>query len=106
MSTDDKYKKINGEQCWLFSVLCATTHFVLSWDATASKMKYNSTGLFNKAKEVTGFSSCIFVSDGLQLFGKAFKNVFYSAHGIRATHIKLDKKILSQRKCSDGLGTN
>ena len=87
-SADEKFKKVKGEDCWLFTVMDTTTRFVLSWNVAAEKMAYDATGLLKAARGVAGFRPRIFVTDGPHAYAVAFRKVFRSCRGMRPVHIR------------------
>ena len=86
-SADEKYKRVSGKECWLFSVIDTATRFVLSWETSTGKMNYDAAGLLDKARLATGFRPRVFVTDGLCPFRKAFKKIFWSGRGPRPVHV-------------------
>ena len=51
-SADEKYKRVDGKPCWLFSVMCTTTRFVISRDTSPIKIGYyDATELLDKARK-------------------------------------------------------
>ena len=65
-STDEKFKKIRGQDRWLLAVMDNATRFILSYHMSPIKRNYDATSLFKAAKERAGFTPKILVSDGLQ----------------------------------------
>ena len=87
-SADEKFKRIGGKDCWLFTVMDTATRFVLSWDVAASKMSYDATNLLKAARDAAGFKPRIFVTDGLHAYSVAFKKAFLASRGPRPVHIR------------------
>ena len=75
-SADEKFKRIRGMDRWVFAVMDSATRFILSHDVSPTKFSYNATPLLEAAKKRAGFAPRMFVTDGLQAFGVAFRRAF------------------------------
>ena len=91
-SADEKFKKIRGQKNWVFTVMDGVTRFVLAFDVSKTKDKYDAISLFQSAKNLAGFSPKMLMTDEMTSFSTAFKKVFStkinSAIHIRDIHIR------------------
>ena len=85
---DEKHQKVRGKESYIVAVMDLTTRFVLAWDISPTKDKYNSISLLRAAKHTAGRIPRLFITDGLDQYHIAFKKVFYTLKGIRSIHIR------------------
>ena len=97
-STDEKFKKIRGQDRWLFAVMDSATRFILSYHMSPIKQNYDAAPLFRAAKERVGFTPKILVSDGLQSFKTACKRAYLT---LKKTIIHIREIHLQNRYCNN-----
>ena len=97
-STDEKFKKIRGQDRWLFAVMDSATRFILSYHMSPIKQNYDATSLLRAAKEKVGFTPKILVSDGLQSFKTACKRAYLT---LKKTIIHIREIHLQNRYCNN-----
>ena len=85
---DEKRQKVRGRDSWIIAVMRAATRFVLVWDISPTKEKYDAAPLLRAAKDVAGGAPRLFVTDGLKQCRIAFKEVYHMARGLRCWHIR------------------
>ena len=66
----------------------AATRFVLAWDISPTKEKYDATPLLRAAKDIAGGSPRLFVTDGLSQYHIAFKKVYRTVRGLMCWHVR------------------
>lgn len=64
------------------------TRFVLAWNVSPTKGKYDAAPLLRRTKDAAGRIPRIFITDGLEQYHIAFKKVFRTLKGIRSVHIR------------------
>ena len=85
---DEKHQKVRGKESYMVAVMDITTRFVLAWDISPTKGKYNAAPLLRAAKEMAGSIPHLFITDGIHQYRIAFKKVFRTLKGIRSIHIR------------------
>ena len=75
--TDEMKVKIGGEWQWLWNVMDEKTRFQLVGVLTKTRERQDAKGVFKEAKKVAGKRPRIMVTDGLQSYKRAFKDVFF-----------------------------
>ena len=85
---DEKHQKVRGKESWIVAVMCTATRFVLAWDISPTKEKYNATPLLRAAKDIAGRAPRLFVTDGLSQYHIAFKKVYQMVRGLMCWHIR------------------
>ena len=63
--TDEMDLKIRGEKRWIVAVMDLTTRFILAWDISDTKEKYNAAPLLRAAKARAGKIPRPYIADGL-----------------------------------------
>ena len=63
--SDEKERKVRGEEWWIVTVMCITTRFILAWDISDTKEKYNAAPLLRAAKGRAGKIPRPYIADGL-----------------------------------------
>ena len=86
--TDEKEQKIRGEKRWIVAVMDLSTRFILAWEISNTKKKYDAAPLLRAAKDRAGKIPRLFITDGLDRYHIAFKKVFYTLKGLRSIHIR------------------
>ena len=97
-STDEKFKKIRGQDRWLFAVMDSAARFILSYHMSPIKQNYDAAPLFRAAKEKVGFAPKILISYGLQSFKTACKRAYLA---LKKTIIHIREIHLQNRYCTD-----
>ena len=64
------------------------TRFVLSWDTSPTKLKYDAIPLLRVARATANKVPRIFVTDGLDRYETAFKKVFGNLKGLKPIQIR------------------
>ena len=85
---DEKHQKVRGKESWIVAVVRAATRFVLAWDISPTKEKYNTTPLLRAAKDIAGRAPRLFITDGLSQYHIAFKKVYRTVRGLMCWHIR------------------
>ena len=87
---DEKRYHVNGKDWWIVAVMDLSSRFILAWDVSATKQKYNAVPLLKAAKRKAGKIPRMFITDGLPQFSIAFKKVFRTLKNIhiRDIHIR------------------
>ena len=68
--------------------MCMATRFVLAWDISPIKEKYDAAPLLQAARDVAGGAPRLFVTDGLKQYHIAFRKVYRTIRGLRYWHIR------------------
>ena len=85
---DEKRQKVRGRESWIVAVVRAATRFVLAWDVSPTKEKYDATPLLRAAKDIAGGAPRLFITDGLSQYHIAFKKVYRTVRGLMCWHIR------------------
>ena len=85
---DEKHQKVRGRESWIVTVMCTATRFVLAWDISLTKEKYDAAPLLRAAKDIAGGAPRLFITDGLSQYHIAFKKVYQMARGLMCWHIR------------------
>ncbi len=64
------------------------TRFVLAWDVSPNKEKYDAAPLLRAAKDGAGRAPRLFVTDGLKQCHMAFKKACRTVRGLKCWHIR------------------
>ena len=88
MDCDEKRQDIRDKEKWFVAVMDLATGFVLAWDVSSTKEKYDAAPLLRRAKDMAGRIPRVFITDGLEQYHIAFKKVFYTLKGIKVIHIR------------------
>ena len=54
---DEKHQKVRGRESWIVAVMRAATRFMLAWDVSPTREKYEAALLLRTAKDVAGGAS-------------------------------------------------
>jgi transposase-like protein len=73
---DEKYQKVRGKESYIVAVMDLVTRFVLAWDISPTKEKYDAVPLLRAARDMAGRIPRIFITDGLERYHIAFTYVF------------------------------
>ena len=85
---DEKQQNVNGMDWWIMAVMDLGTRFVLSWDTSPTKLKYDAIPLLRAARDTANKIPRIFVTDGLDRYEIAFKKVFNKLKGLKSIQIR------------------
>ena len=85
---DEKHQKVGGKESYITAVMDLSTRFILAWDTTPTKEKYDAAPLLRRARDVAGRIPRLFITDGLDQYHIAFKKVFRTLKGLRSIHIR------------------
>ena len=99
-STDEKFKKIRGQDRWLFAVMDGAARLTLPYNMSPIKQNYDAAPLFRAARERVGFAPKILVSDGLQSFKTACKRAYLT---LKKTIIHIREIHLQNRYCNNNV---
>ena len=69
-------------------VMYIGTRFVLSWDTSPTKLKYDAIPLLRAARDAANKVPRIFVTDSLDRYEIAFKKVFGTLKGLKSIQIR------------------
>ena len=84
---DEKYQKVRGRESYVVAVMDLATRFVLAWDISPTKEKYDAAPLLRAARDMAGRIPRLFITDGLERYHIAFK-VFHMLKGPRSIHTR------------------
>jgi transposase-like protein len=84
---DEKYQKVRGKESYIMAIMDLATRFVLAWDISPTKEKYDAAPLLRKARDAAGRIPHLFIIDGLERYHIAFKKVFRTLKGPISFHI-------------------
>ena len=85
---DEKHQKVRGKESYIVAVMDLATRFVLAWDISPTKEKYDAVPLLRAARGMAGRIPRLFITDGLDQYHIAFKRVFRTLKGLRSIHIR------------------
>ena len=85
---DEKHQKVRGKEWYITTLMDLATRFILAWDTTPTKEKYDAAPLLRRAKDAAGRIPRMFITDGLDQYHIAFKKVFRTLKGLRSIHIR------------------
>lgn len=85
---DEKYQKVRSRESYMVAVMDLATRFVLAWDISPTKEKYDAVPLLWAAKDMAGRILRLFITDGLERYHIAFKKVFRTLKGPTSIHIR------------------
>ena len=68
-------KKNRGEKRWIVAVMDLATRFILAWEISNTKEKYDAVPLLRTARDRAGKIPRLFITDGLNQYHIAFKKV-------------------------------
>ena len=85
---DEKYQKVRGRESYMVAVMDLATRFVLAWDVSPTKEKYDAAPLLRAARDMAGRVPRVFITDGLERYHIAFKKVFRTLKGPISIHIR------------------
>ena len=85
---DEKYQKVRGRESYVVAVMDLATRFVLAWDISPTKEKYDAAPLLRAARDMAGRIPRLFITDGLERYHIAFKKVFRTLKGTMPIHIR------------------
>ncbi len=85
---DEKHQKVRGKEWYITAIMDLPTRFILSWDTTPTKEKYDAAPLLRRARDVAGKIPRLFITDGLEQYHIAFKKVFRTLKGLKSIHIR------------------
>ena len=85
--TDEIYFTVNGDGSYFFAVMDAVTRFIIAYDISKTKFKYDATLLFNEAIKNADKYPDLLISDGLRGFKTGYKKAMYTRKTPRPTHI-------------------
>ena len=85
---DKKHQKVRCKESCVVAVMYVATRFVLAWDISPTKDKYNAISLLRAARYTAGDIPRLFITDGIHQYRIAFKKVFRTLKGIRSIHIR------------------
>lgn len=72
----------------MVAVMYIATRFVLAWDISYTKKKYDAAPLLRAARDTACKIPRLFIIDGIHQYHMAFKKVFFTLKGIRSIHIR------------------
>ena len=98
-SCDEKFTGVKGADHRVFTVMDATSRFILSWDVSPGKLNYDAAALFGRAKERAGRPPSILQTDGLKAFGPAFRKAFWRSRNPRPVHFR--ESHIRNRRCTN-----
>jgi len=76
--TDEIMIKVGGKWQYLWNTIDHSTKFMLANNLTKERFREDAQKVFKKAKKTADRRPNIMVTDGLQSYKQAFKDVFYS----------------------------
>ena len=85
---DEKHQKVRGRESWIVAVMCTATRFVMAWDISSTKEKYNAAPLLQAAKDMAGGAARLFITDGPKQYHIAFNKVYRPAKGPGRWHVR------------------
>ena len=85
---DEKHQKVRGRESYVVAVMDLATRFVLAWNISPTKEKYDAAPLLRAARDMAGRIPRLFITDGLERYHIAFKRVFRTLKGLRPIHIR------------------
>ncbi len=85
---DEKHQKVRGRESYVMAVMDLATRFVLAWDVSPTKEKYDAAPLLRAAKDMAGRIPRLFITDGLEQYHIAFKKVFRTLKSPISIHIR------------------
>ena len=85
---DEKHQKVRGKEWYITAIMDLPTRFILAWDTTPTKEKYDAAPLLRRAQDMAGKIPRLFITDGLEQYHIAFKKVFRTLKGLRSIHIR------------------
>ena len=85
---DEKHQKVRGKESYIVAVMDLATRFVLAWDISPTKEKYDAVPLPRAARDMAGRIPRLFITDGLDQYHIAFKRVFRTLKGLRSIRIR------------------
>ena len=85
---DEKEQKIRCEERWIVALMYIITRFILAWDISNTKEKYDAAPLLRAAKGMAGKIPRLFITDGLDQYHIAFEKVFYAKGHHIHTHTR------------------
>ncbi len=85
---DEKMQKVRGRESYVVAVMDLATRFILAWDISPTKEKYNAVPLLRAARDMAGRIPRLFITDGPDRYHIAFKKVFRTLRGLRSIHIR------------------
>ena len=85
---DEKHQKVRGRESYVVAVMDLATRFVLAWDISTTKEKYDAAPLLRAVRNMAGRIPWLFITDGLDQYHIAFKTVFRTLNGLISIHIR------------------
>lgn len=85
---DEVWTKVKGDKKYLFALMDDETRFLIAKEISDRKEGHDASGLFAKAKQVTGKRPKVMITDGLPSYNEAYMKEFWTNDKKRTVHVR------------------